>query len=582
MKEVLRRIPGVGGSRSIADGLRNPPPSSATGHWLHFFCALAVVVGLMNLTIPAAVAQESSPQRNVALEGRVLNSAGHPVGDAFVRLQPEHAPAALQTKTNAEGVFVISALEKGSYLLTAEKAGLRSRTSAVVVSSPGEQKQIDVVLEDSLPAHADSSTAATPSKQVMEFADKPSFTVAGVTDWTAAGGHGSDTSLRTSEDLTRETLALEANSEGHNAACLTCDAHPTSEAEGTLRAAVDGAPGSFEANRKLGEFYLRAGRYKESVSQLQTAYGIDPANRDNEYQLAQAMKGAGDFSHARDHVQKLLATADTADLHRLAGELDEKLDDPLAAVHEFEQAIHRDPSEENYFAWGSELLLHRAILQAQQVFQDAAKVYPRSARILTALGTALFASAHYEEAALRLCDASDLNPTDPSPYIFMGRIDMVAPNPLACVRQKLARFVQEQPDNSLANYFYAMAMWKGQAETPDRQVFQHVETLLAKAVAIDPKCGEAYLQLGILSSTQHNFGQAIGYYLKAIEARPELVEAHYRLGVAYDRTGDPEKARHEFQLHEDLMKQQAAEIDHQRREVKQFLVDGQPTYPVAH
>jgi len=164
-------------------------------------------------------------------------------------------------------------------------------------------------------------------------------------------GHGSDTSLRTSEDLTRETLALEANSEGHNAACLTCDAHPTSETEGTLRAAVDGAPGSFEANRKLGEFYLRAGRYKESVSQLQTAYGIDPANRDNEYQLAQAMKGAGDFSHARDHVQKLLATADTADLHRLAGELDEKLDDPLAAVHEFEQAVHRDPNEENYFAW---------------------------------------------------------------------------------------------------------------------------------------------------------------------------------------------------------------------------------------
>jgi tetratricopeptide (TPR) repeat protein len=164
----------------------------------------------------------------------------------------------------------------------------------------------------------------------------------------------------------------------------------------------------------------------------------------------------------------------------------------------------------------------------------------------------------------------------------MGRIDMVAPNPLACVRQKLARFVQEQPDNPLANYFYAMAMWKGQGQTPDPQVFQHVETLLAKAVAIDPKCGEAYLQLGILSSTQHNFGQAIGYYLKAIEARPELVEAHYRLGVAYDRTGDPEKARHEFQLHEDLMKQQAAEIDHQRREVKQFLVDGQPTYPVAH
>ena len=39
----------------------------------------------------------------------------------------------------------------------------------------------------------------------MEFADKPDFTIAGVTDWTAVGGHGSDSTLRTSEDLARET-----------------------------------------------------------------------------------------------------------------------------------------------------------------------------------------------------------------------------------------------------------------------------------------------------------------------------------------------------------------------------------------
>ncbi len=44
----------------------------------------------------------------------------------------------------------------------------------------------------------------------MEFADQPNFTVAGVTDWTAVGGHGSDASLRTSEALARETLTLKS------------------------------------------------------------------------------------------------------------------------------------------------------------------------------------------------------------------------------------------------------------------------------------------------------------------------------------------------------------------------------------
>ncbi len=69
-----------------------------------------------------------------------------------------------------------------------------------------------------------------------------------------------------------------------------------------------------------------------------------------------------------------------------------------------------------------------------------------------------------------------------------------------------------------------------------------MESLLTKAVAIDPKCGDAYLQLGILSFSQHHPEKAIGFYTKAIEVDPQLGEAHYRLGVAYDRIGSPEKA----------------------------------------
>ena len=85
--------------------------------------------------------------------------------------------------------------------------------------------------------------------------------------------------------------------------------------------------------------------------------------------------------------------ASSAELYRLAGELDEKLGDPLGAVRELEHAVRLEPSEANYFAWGSELLLHRAIWQAVEVFESGLKAYPKSARIETALGTALFAGA---------------------------------------------------------------------------------------------------------------------------------------------------------------------------------------------
>ena len=64
-----------------------------------------------------------------------------------------------------------------------------------------------------------------------------------------------------------------------------------------------------------------------------------------------------------------------------------------------------------------------------------------------------------------------------------------------------------------------------------------------RAVTVDPKCSEAYLQLGVLEVTRHDFDKAIGYYNQAIQANPQLSEAHYRLGMAYDRVGEKAKAQ---------------------------------------
>jgi tetratricopeptide (TPR) repeat protein len=141
--------------------------------------------------------------------------------------------------------------------------------------------------------------------------------------------------------------------------------------------------------------------------------------------------------------------------------------------------------------------------------------------------------------------------------------------------------VEQQPQNSLANYLYAMAILKSQEQSPDQKSLNQAETLLNRAVTIDATCAGAYLQLGILAFSQHDPQKAIGYYTKAIEAEPDLAEAHYRLGVAYDRIGEPERARHEFQLHDEMEKLQAATVERQRREVKQFLVvlEGQPGHP---
>jgi len=547
-----------------------------------FFAVIMALIGTLSFT---SVSRKAHAQHSdeVTIQGNVINQAGNLISDASVRLEQEGVLERVETKTNAAGAFAFTALPTGHYLLSVEKSGQKSHATAVLALSKGDRKTIDLILEVPGDIQLNSTGSSRPPPQALEFSDKPNFTIAGVVDWTAVGGHGSDSALRTSEDLARETLTLKPESSRSNGPTLPSSAKIGNESESKLIAARASAPGSYEANHQLGEYYFHAGRPQDSIPLLLAAYQINPTMDDNTYDLALAYKEAGDFSRAREQVRKLQVHKDSADLHHLMGELDEKLGDPLAAVREDQEAVHLDPSERNYFEWGSELLLHRAVWQAVEVFRDGTKAYPKSSRMLTALGTSLFAGALYDEAARRLCDASDLDPSDPKPYAFMGKIDTAAPTRLPCIEQKLARFVRDQPEDPLANYLYAMAVWKRREQPADNQDLEQVEALLTKAVTIDSNCAEAYLQLGILYSSQRSYEMAIDFYMKAIKADPELAEAHYRLGVAYDRTNEPAKAKQEFMRHDEIEKKQAAAIESERREIKQFLVilQGQSTDTTA-
>lgn len=344
--------------------------------------------------------------------------------------------------------------------------------------------------QGSLSAAAPKSPPATGA---MEFSDQPHFSIAGVTDWTAAGGHGSDTTLRTSESLARATAALTPQ---------------------------PGAP---------------------NVSDAVSA----------------------------EHRERATAQRHAAEAAEAAG-------DPLTAVREFEQAATLDPSEQNEFEWGSELLMHRAIWQAEKVFLAGLDRYPHSMRMQTGLGAALFAGARYEDAATHLCTASDLDPMNQEPYVLLGKIQIAAPDSLPCIIAKLQRFVQLYPQSAQAYYLEAMAMLKQSLAAGS---IRSVTALLQQATRIDPRCSDAYLELGVLASQDKNFIAAINYFQRAVTADPQSADAHYRLAVAYDRTGNSAEARAELAIHDRLKQEQAARVEAQRRAVKQFLFtqSGDPT-----
>ncbi len=360
--------------------------------------------------------------------------------------------------------------------------------------------------------------------------------------------------------------------------------HRTNEAESQFRKAVELEPGSYDVNHNLGEYYLQRGKLAEGIPYLQRAQQIEPTSYNNGYDLAVALLRTDKIDEARRQIQDLLKLQNTAELHSLLGEVEEKAKNYVDAAQQYELAAHMDPAESNLFNWGAELLLHQTMEPAIEVFKAGVQRYPRSARLYVGLGIAYYGRGHFDEGADAFCRAADLKPTDPFPYTFLGKAAQdVSPAVADRVRDMLRRHLELAPRDPAAHYYYALSLWHRERSQQDAAQLAQVESLLKSAVRLNPKYVEAYLQLGLLYSTQRNYTAAINQYTRALKVDPNVADAHYRLGQALARTGDAARARQEFAAFERLHKQEVAESDRQRAEIQLFVYtmrrDGRPGAP---
>ena len=532
-------------------------------------CALAIVAALA-----PSWAQSAEPVRGVAplgtVQGHVHDSSGKPVANAVVFLQPatgSQLDASVSMHTDSEGRFSFAPGD-GTFTVRAEMNGVGQAIFGPVVLTNNETKTIDLTLRSSgirVTALPSPKIAEKPGAPAPEFYDEPQFTVAGVAQASNSGGHGSDTVLRTTEALARATVSL--------------------------------------------------GKEPEPAPQSPAATEISLRNEVARYPKDPA-------------------------LHHQLGEVEEKLGNPLGAVREYQRAAELDPSEQYLFDWGTELLAHRALEPAVEVFTKGNRLFPSSMRMLVALGVADYARGSYDEAAHCLANASDIDPRDPTPYLFLGSMQDAEIIPSEGTVDRLARFVELQPENPLASYYYAVGLLKEsgkeagkeslspaggehdeqprvQPENGDaRSLFVRVESLLQKAVKLDPRLGVAYLQLGKLYSQRGDLSRAIPAYEKAIaviseQARPlplnrlldnsrishpsilypeiiihpqieeALEESHYRLAQAYLRVGEKVRAQEQLQLHQELSKKTKENSEQEQRDIQEFVISLRNNNPPA-
>lgn len=502
----------------------------STGHFRStetyvVFCVIAAIV-----VFASPQAESQGTIETAGIDGYVRDSAGKPVANVTVSLKLESAEAAVAKETrfahtDAEGHYRFEGLRSGTYTVRGELPGYIGAFIAGTNIAPNQKIKIDLVLKPTGNAETlGASAAASASKSDLsrpEFFDEPQFTVAGVTQASSAGGHGSDTVLRSTEALAKATVSLSKES--------SATEKSTTVSERSLLDSVASHPNDPEAH------------------------------------------------------------------HRLA-DSEEKLKHPLEALREYERAAQLDPSERNIFDWGTELLAHSALEPAGEVFTQGTRRYPKSVRMLIALGVSWYGRGSYDQATDCLVRASDLAPDDATPYLFLGKMQAVA-DPSEKALERLARFARLQPDNALANYYYAVGLAKQfsrVAAEQDQQSLEQsgrLEALLQKAVRLDPKLGAAYLQLGIIYSQRADFSSAISAYRKSIEVFGQSSEnfygnnssennfdnetmageAHYRLAQAYSRIGEKARAQEELQIHSQIIKKTKEDEQRKLRETEEFV-----------
>ena len=338
-----------------------------------------------------------------------------------------------------------------------------------------------------------------------------------------------------------------------------------------FRKALALEPNGYDAKHNLAEFYIQTGKVADAQPLLERAYQINPGAYDNGYDLAMADFMVGRQGEARSVVEQLIKQKDTGELHNLLGQIDEKDGKFVAAANDYEAAAHLDPSEENLFAWGSEMLLHRTYEPAIAIFQKAAELYPHSPRILIGLGLALYSRGKYDDAVAALIKAADLDPTDARCYLFLSKAYNSSPLQADEVVQRFRRYAELQPASALAQYYYAISLWKGKRAGDAGIELSRVESLLQKAIALDDSLAEAHLQLGNLYADQHKYNDSIPQYERALELNPNLSDAHYRLGTDFVHVGKKESAEKEFAIYQKLRAEHLAEVQKERDEVQQFV-----------
>jgi tetratricopeptide (TPR) repeat protein len=209
---------------------------------------------------------------------------------------------------------------------------------------------------------------------------------------------------------------------------------------------------------------------------------------------------------------------------------------------------------------------------------------PLDSPLMMAAADCLYELQEYPLAAQAYGEVVKNAPGNAEARLRLG-VSLYSSGDLAAARNELERVLREDPHHPWADYHLGAVLLE-QKHTEEAQAhlereltrdprcarcmakLAHLaylrgddstcESWLARATALDPEDPETNLVSGMLDNRTGRYDQAIQHLTRVIERSPGHLKARYQLALAYQRSGDAEKAREQRKIYDDLIKAQKA------------------------
>jgi tetratricopeptide (TPR) repeat protein len=250
-------------------------------------------------------------------------------------------------------------------------------------------------------------------------------------------------------------------------------------------------------NIETGNSFAREGLLKEAIEKYKSALSINSKNKMAQKNLAIVYVRAGQFKLAVKYFEKSVdAFADDFETNYFYGEA-------LRGVNKFADAIFR--------------------------YQNALKIIPDDPKAMKSLSWSYFKIRYYSEAYSIAKKLSKLAPDD-------GQVSIILARTLIKLNQTKAALVVIKKAKRTANasslpYFYSV---EGDIHLAMDNCLKASEAYKL-ALKDQPLLPGSLLGLGRCELTNGNLPKAITYMERAIRIRPNLTEALYFLGKAYEK-----------------------------------------------